>query len=90
MITVAILNLLSGIIGTILSPLPTGSNLGLNTQAQAITQSSLWPQLGWYNNYIPISQMVLAGAIILSTVAVTLLIRVGLYLWNLLPIGGSN
>lgn len=90
MLTVALINLLQGIVSTILAPLPTGSSLNLTSQATAVTTSPLWPNFGWLNNYIPIDQMIAALTIILTTLAITLTIRVALYLWNLLPFGGSN
>jgi hypothetical protein len=90
MITTAILNGLLSLINLVLSPLPTGSSLNLSTQATALTTSSLWPHLGWLNDYLPVDQAVTAFTLILSTWGIIYLIRIGLWIWNLLPFGGSN
>jgi hypothetical protein len=97
MLVTAVVDAIMGILSSVWDVLPIGTNastnclgLGLNCQAQSITSSSQWPQLGWLNNYLPLDQMVLAAQLLITTVLVTLVIRIGIYLWNLLPIGGSN
>jgi hypothetical protein len=89
-ITSFIITGLLSAISIIFGPLPSGSSLNLTTQAATITTSSYWPQLGWLNNYIPVDQAVAALTLIITTWGVVYLIRIGIWLWNLLPIGGSN
>ena len=84
------LEALYAVVNIILSPLPVGNTLNLTTDALAITTSPYWPQLGWINNYIPIDQAVAAFTTIIGAWTVIYLIRIGLWLWNLLPWGGSN
>jgi hypothetical protein len=90
MITSALINLILVPITAVLSLLPSGTPLNLNTQMQNITNTSYWPKLGWINNYIPLDQMTAAATIIIAALGITLTIRVAIYIWNLLPIGGSN
>ncbi len=90
MITSFIITGLLSTLTIIFTPLPSGSSLDLTTQAQAITTSAYWPHLGWINNYIPLDQAVAAFTLIISTWGIVYLIRIGIWLWNLLPIGGSN
>jgi hypothetical protein len=78
--------LLNAIISIIAAPftlLPTGTSLDIHSAVTTLTSSSLFPNLGWANDYFPITEFVLLLTIALSTWLIMYLIRFALWIWNI-------
>lgn len=80
MITTFLLNFILVPIDGLFQLLPIASSLGLNTMASSVV--SFIPGLGWANDYFPLTAAVSALTVIVATLAIMLLVNVGLWLYH--------
>ena len=80
MIVNLVVNILLAPIQALLDLLGTAGSLGLNTAATNVV--SALPPLGWLNDYMPVTQMLEAVTAIIGTLAVMLIINLGLWVYH--------
>ena len=90
MVTTLFLTFITPVVGAVLSPLPSGGSLGFSSAVSKFLAAGPFQWLGWVNNYVPLSEGLVALGLILGVFAVVLGVNVSVWVLTKFHILGGS
>lgn len=90
MIVVGILGIFESIVSAVLGALPSPSVPGLNSLAESMVSGSWFDRLGWVNDYLPLTAMLSAGAVVFLVWGGSLAVKLVIFVLTKVHVLGGN